>query len=64
MLVGLTSDKVSTSCSAIDTLLEGGLGRGSVLEISGPPGIAKEAVAVTIAKNFLKKKRGVLFVGM
>ena len=57
------SVRISTSCQAIDVLLEGGLKRGSVVEISGPPGTAKEAAAVNIAKSFLKAGRGVLFVG-
>ena len=63
MLVGNTSEKTPTSNKVVDTLLDGGLKRGSVLEISGPPGTEKETAAMNIAKNFLKNKRGVLFVG-
>lgn len=62
-MVDISSDKISTSCAAADALLDGGLSRGSVLEISGPPGTAKETLAVNIAKNFLMNDEGVIFVG-
>ena len=56
-MVDITSEKISTLCSAVDTLLDGGLTRGSILEISGPPGSAKETLAVNVIKSFLKKDR-------
>jgi RAD51-like protein 2 len=53
----------STKSPAIDSLLCGGLPRGDILEISGPPGTPKEMIAVNIAVSFLEAGHEVLFVG-
>ncbi|KAF7360187.1 Rad51 domain-containing protein [Mycena venus] len=46
--------RISTKCAPIDKLLGGGLLRRHVLEISGPPGTPKGAIALGIVKSFLK----------
>jgi len=58
------SQRVQTSCAALDALLDGGLTRGHILEISGPPGSPKEKVVVKIARIFAEAEENVLFVGM
>lgn len=47
----------------MDAILDGGLKRGFVLELSGPPGACTEALAVDMARAFLAHGQGVLFVG-
>ena len=63
-MMGASDKAYSTSCPPLDDLLGGGLKRGSVLEISGPPGCGKERVAVEAIKSFVASGKGVLFVGM
>lgn len=58
------SRRVETSCAALDALLDGGLTRGHILEISGPPGSPKEKLVVKIARIFAEAEEDVLFVGM
>jgi RAD51-like protein 2 len=53
----------STLCPPVDKLLSGGLSRGHILEISGPPGTPKETLAVNIVKSFVEANEEVLFVG-
>lgn len=57
--------RIATKCGPIDKLLGGGLPRRHVLEISGPPGTPKGAIAVGIVKSFLKDNADeeVLFLG-
>jgi RAD51-like protein 2 len=52
-----------TACSPVDRLLSGGLKRGDILEISGPPGTTKDVLAVNVAKSFVEASEGVIFVG-
>ena len=59
-----TTKRYSTACAALDKLLGGGLKRGSVLEINGPPGCGKEHIAANAVKGFIEAKQEVLFVGM
>lgn len=47
----------------MDKLLSGGLPRGHILEISGPPGTPKEPLAVNIVKAFIEANEQVVFVG-
>ena len=55
---------VYSSCDPIDTLLHsGGLRKGCILELGGPPGCPKERAALSILKNTVKKGEGVVFVG-
>ncbi|KAJ6557953.1 hypothetical protein B0H19DRAFT_1028551 [Mycena capillaripes] len=49
-----SAPRIVTKCTPIDNLLGGGLPRRHVLEISGPPGTPKSAIAVGIVKSFLK----------
>ncbi len=57
------SQRVQTGCAALDALLDGGLSRGHILEISGPPGSPKEKLVVKIASIFAEAGEDVLFVG-
>ncbi|CAL1699706.1 unnamed protein product [Somion occarium] len=54
----------TTYCQPLDALLNGGITPGSILEISGPPGTAKEALAVNITRSFLEAEHEILFVDM
>ncbi|KAJ3485589.1 hypothetical protein NLI96_g4844 [Meripilus lineatus] len=56
--------KYSTLCKPVDALLEGGLKPGFVLEISGPPGTRKEALAVNLTRTFVEANKGVIFVDL
>ncbi|KAI0355938.1 P-loop containing nucleoside triphosphate hydrolase protein [Trametes cingulata] len=59
-----TTKLYSTGCPPLDRLLGGGLKRGSVLEINGPPGSGKEQIAANAVKSFVKCNQEVLFVDM
>ncbi|KAI0066876.1 hypothetical protein BV25DRAFT_1848315, partial [Artomyces pyxidatus] len=59
-----SSFKFPSSCPPLDALLDGGLLRGHILEISGPPGTAKETFAIDYARSAVKLNQGVLFVDM
>lgn len=58
-----TLTKFSTRWPALDKLLEGGLVRGHILEIAGPPGTPKDTIAIDVAGSFLDAGEVVLFVG-
>lgn len=62
-MVQSSSMRYSTGYAPVDTLLDGGVKRGSVLELSGPPGTSKESVALGMARAFLDDNKDVLFVG-
>jgi len=57
------SQKILTKCVALDKILEGGLSRGQILEISGPPGSPKEKLALKIVAAFAEFGEETLFVG-
>jgi RAD51-like protein 2 len=57
------SQKISTKCVALDKILGGGLSRGQILEISGPPGSPKEKLALNIMATFAESGEETLFVG-
>ncbi|KAI0754365.1 P-loop containing nucleoside triphosphate hydrolase protein [Daedaleopsis nitida] len=59
-----TTKRYSTVCPPLDRLLGGGLKRGSVLELNGPPGCGKEQIAARAVKAFVDEKLAVLFVDM
>lgn len=52
-----------SSCVPLDRLLGGGLPSGHVLELSGPPGTAKEVLATKFASGAVSSNDQVLFVG-
>jgi RAD51-like protein 2 len=52
-----------SSCIPLDRLLGGGLPAGHVLELSGPPGTAKEALAIKFTSGAISSNDQVLFVG-
>jgi RAD51-like protein 2 len=59
----LRSRAFSTGCAPVDKLLGGGLARGYILELTGPPGCGKERISSGIVREFVDAKEGVLFVG-
>ncbi|KAH0826701.1 hypothetical protein J3R83DRAFT_5094 [Lanmaoa asiatica] len=54
-----------SKCSylAVNKILGGGLPRGYILEISGPPGSFKESLALDFVRTFAEADEGVIFVG-
>ena len=56
-------EHIKTGCTGLDFVLDGGLKRGRILEISGPPGSPKEKLLIKIASLFAKAKESVLFIG-
>ncbi|KAI0934991.1 hypothetical protein AcV7_003910 [Taiwanofungus camphoratus] len=62
-IVGATR-KYSSQCAPLDRLLGGGLKCGHIIELSGPPGCAKEMLATAIVQSFVESKEEVLFVDM
>ena len=57
------SPRVKTRCAALDQILDGGLRRGHILEISGPPGSPKEKLVINIISVFAEAEEDILFVG-
>ena len=57
------SHKMSTKCTSLDKALDGGVSRGHVLEISGPPGSAKEQLLMNIVAAFVEVNEEVIFIG-
>ncbi|KAH7923450.1 hypothetical protein BV22DRAFT_1015432 [Leucogyrophana mollusca] len=49
---------------AVDKLLGGGLPRGHILEISGPPGCIKESIALDFVRSVVEADEEVIFVDM
>ncbi|KAJ7100017.1 P-loop containing nucleoside triphosphate hydrolase protein [Mycena belliarum] len=47
--------RIPTRCAPLDKLLGGGLPRRHILELSGPPGTPKGAIAIGIVRQFLKE---------
>jgi RAD51-like protein 2 len=57
------SPRVKTKCAALDQVLDGGLRRGHILEISGPPGSPKEKLIINVISVFAEAEEDILFVG-
>ncbi|KAJ7061007.1 hypothetical protein C8F01DRAFT_1141575 [Mycena amicta] len=61
-----SDERIPTACAPIDKLLGGGLPRGSILELSGPPGTPKGGIAMGIVRKFVysldSDREDVLFV--
>jgi RAD51-like protein 2 len=51
------------SYAAVNAVLGGGLPRGRILEISGPPGSFKEALALDYMRLFVEANEEVIFIG-
>ncbi|KAJ3895276.1 P-loop containing nucleoside triphosphate hydrolase protein [Lentinula edodes] len=51
----------STRCPPIDTLLNGGVPEGNIVELSGPPGSSKERILLNIILSCVEVGRSVLF---
>jgi RAD51-like protein 2 len=64
-LASLISRSQIFACSyaAVNTALGGGLPRGHILEISGPPGSFKESLALDYARIFVEANEEVIFIG-
>ncbi|KAI4525065.1 hypothetical protein K525DRAFT_291079 [Schizophyllum commune Loenen D] len=52
----------TTTCKELDNLLDGGLRQGRVYELSGPPGVPKDALALKTAASYARTGEGTLFV--
>ncbi|KAG1823372.1 uncharacterized protein BJ212DRAFT_1323757 [Suillus subaureus] len=63
-LASLISRSQSVACSyaAVNTALGGGLPRGRILEISGPPGSFKETLALDYTRIFAEANEEVIFI--
>jgi RAD51-like protein 2 len=63
-LASLISRSQIFACSyaAVNTALGGGLPRGHILEISGPPGSFKESLALDYARIFVEANEEVIFI--
>ena len=48
----------------MDKILGGGLPRGHILEISGPPGSFKETLALDFVRTFVEADERIIFVGV
>lgn len=57
------SKRYSTYCKPLDSLIDGGVRPGSILEVSGPPGSPKETLAINIVRCFVEAEHDVLFLG-
>jgi RAD51-like protein 2 len=58
-----TDKRFISSCIPLDRLLGEGLPSGHILELSGPPGTAKETLVSRFASNAVSSNDQVLFVG-
>ncbi|KAJ7468061.1 P-loop containing nucleoside triphosphate hydrolase protein [Mycena latifolia] len=61
-----SAHRIPTKCAPLEKLLGGGLPRRHVLELSGPPGTPKGAIAAGIVKSFIRDSpdEEVLFLDM
>ncbi|KAF8437980.1 hypothetical protein L210DRAFT_966220 [Boletus edulis BED1] len=57
-------DLIRCSYLSVNKILGGGLPRGHILEISGPPGSFKESLALDFVRTFAEAKERVIFVDM
>jgi RAD51-like protein 2 len=62
-LLDSTND-VFHCCPPIDSLLDGGLRRGHVLELLGPPGTPKGVLVLEIIRDFIENREDVLIIGI
>lgn len=57
------SGRLRSGCPPLDSILDGGLCKGEVLEISGPPGTPKEDLAIVLLKTAIASEDEAMFVG-
>ncbi|KAF5310793.1 hypothetical protein D9619_008069 [Psilocybe cf. subviscida] len=56
------SHKLSTRCEPLDQILEGGLARDQVLDISGPPGSPRERIVKGIVSSYAAGGQEIIFL--
>lgn len=57
-------ERLTTGNEALDQLLQGGVQRGHILELSGPPGSPKELATMSIIEQFALAGERVIVVGV
>ncbi len=62
-VASLLAQRIPTKYDPLDNLLGGGVRRGHVLEISGPPGSPKEALLLKVVLAFVGLGKEVVFLG-
>lgn len=62
-LLDSTND-IFRCCPPIDSLLDGGLRRGHVLELLGSPATPKTALVLEIIRDFIESREDVLIIGI
>ncbi|KDR79965.1 hypothetical protein GALMADRAFT_62743 [Galerina marginata CBS 339.88] len=61
-LLSQKSQRLLTRCAVLEKVLDGGLSRGQILEISGPPGSPKEKLAINVVASFAETGDEIVFV--
>lgn len=64
LIVGEDVERVPTGCPGLDEILAGGVTRGHILELSGPPGSPKDLLALGIISNVARLGSKVVLLGM
>lgn len=59
---GKSGPRLSTGCQGIDDLLEGGIARGDLVEVFGPPGSGRTQLALTTAARAVVGGSSVIYV--
>ena len=60
--VVLSEDRLSTDIAELDRVLGGGLVSGSVILVSGEPGIGKSTLTLNVCANIAKYRNKILYV--
>jgi RAD51-like protein 2 len=55
--------RYSTGSTPVDQLTDGGVARGNILEIAGPPGCGREGILLGLVESALRNGDDVLFFG-
>lgn len=64
IMVERSATQYKTGYQPVDEILDGGLKRGFVLELSGAPGTCKEDIALGMIKSFVENDQGALLIGL
>jgi hypothetical protein len=59
----MAATQIFHCCPPVDKLLSGGLARGHILELSGPPGVPKGIIASKLIQDYIKCDEEVLLIG-